>query len=416
MIDRSMGARLSRLVDHPGYRRSFLWMVVILVCLLVGALALAACATGSQTRTSKNSLLPVVSTSTLSSSAVPSVATTESAPTTVPVPFVTTTTQVLPPLTVSASGDVMGDRRVAQFMARRGGAAVFSQVRPLFQNADIGFVNLESPVSLRGTRNTLKSITFRSPPALVEGLAAAHINVVSLANNHALDYGPVALADTISYLDASGIAHSGAGANLAAARAPALLTTPAGNVAVLAFTDIIPAGFAATATGAGVSPNASDRTAMLSAIRAAAREARYVIVSFHWGIEYSGQVNAEQRSLAHAAIDAGAGLVLGAHPHVLQGLEVYRGKLIAYSLGNFVFDDHDEPIGETVVLQVKVPASGEPSFTCVPVRGVGASGSVPAPVSGKEADNILSRLTALSAKLGVQLVRSGNTVELNGGA
>jgi poly-gamma-glutamate synthesis protein (capsule biosynthesis protein) len=113
---------------------------------------------------------------------------------------------------------------------------------------------------------------------------------------------------------------------------------------------------------------------MLRAIAAAAREATYVIVSFHWGIEYTSQANAEQSSLAHAAIDAGADLVLGTHPHVLQGLELYRGKLIAYSLGNFVFDDHDEPIGETVVLQVKVPASGEPSFTCVPVRGAGGSG------------------------------------------
>ena len=293
---------------------------------------------------------------------------------------------------------------------------MFSQVRSLFRGADVAFVNLETPVSSRGTRNTQKSITFHSPPALVEGLAAAHINVVSLANNHALDYGPVALADTIGYLNAAGIAHSGAGANLAAARAPALLATPAGKVAVLAFTDIIPAGFAATATQAGVSPTAPDRTAMLSAIGAAAREATYVIVSFHWGLEYTGQANAEQKSLAHAAIDAGADLVLGAHPHVLQGLELYRGKLIAYSLGNFVFDDHDEPIGETIVLQVKVPASGEPSFTCVPVRGVGASGGVPAPVSGKEADSVLDRLTALSATLGVHLVRWANTAEFNGGA
>jgi poly-gamma-glutamate capsule biosynthesis protein CapA/YwtB (metallophosphatase superfamily) len=293
---------------------------------------------------------------------------------------------------------------------------VFSQVRPLFQGANVAFVNLETPVSSRGTPKTQKSITFHSPPALVEGLAAAHINVVSLANNHALDYGPVALADTIGYLNAAGIAHSGAGATLATARAPALLTTPAGKVAVLAFTDIIPAGFPATATGAGVSPTAPDRTAMLSAIGAAAREAAYVIVSFHWGIEYTGQANAEQRSLAHAAIDAGADLVLGTHPHVLQGLELYRGKLIAYSLGNFVFDDHDEPIGETVVLQVKVPASGEPSFTCVPVRGAGSSGGVPVPVNGKEADSILTRLISLSARLGVHLVRSGSTAQFDGGA
>ncbi len=203
---------------------------------------------------------------------------------------------------------------------------------------------METPISTRGTRNTQKSVTFRSPPALVQGLSAGHINVVSLANNHVLDYGAVALADTFQYLGRLDIAHAGAGANLSAARAPAILDTPAGKVAVLAFTDIIPPAFRRLHR-AWTEPDPARPDAMLDAIRAAAREATYVIVSFHWGIEYTDQANAEQRGLAHAAIDAGANLVLGAHPHVLQGLELYRGKLIAYSLGDFVFDHYRGPPG-----------------------------------------------------------------------
>ena len=309
----------------------------------------------------------------------------------------------------------MGDRGVGAFIATNGGPAVFAKVRSLFHGRDIAFVNLETPVSTRGTRNTQKSVTFRSPPALVTGLASGGINVVSLANNHALDYGAVALADTIHYLNKAGIAHAGAGANLKAAQAPAILSTPAGTVAVLAFTDIIPAGFPAGATRAGVNPAEPDRQAMLAAIRAAKAEARYVIVSFHWGIEYTTPPIAEQKSLAHAAIDAGADLVLGAHPHVLQGLELYHGKLIIYSLGDFVFDHYSQATGETIVLEVKLSPAGKPSVTCVPVY-LNESTGVPAPVTGAEANNILTRFIALSANLGVHLSRSGNTAEFNGGA
>ena len=392
-----------------------LMMVALVLCLVGGVLYLAGCSSGSLVNTSLGKATVPSATSQPDPTSAASSPLSSAPSTSAPSPTSTSLATSAPPLTVSASGDVMGDRGVGQFIAQHGGPALFTQVKTLFQVSDIGFVNLETPVSTRGTRNTQKSVTFRSPPALVQGLSAGHINVVSLANNHALDYGAVALADTFHYLDTAHIAHAGAGANLSAARAPAILDTPAGKVAVLAFTDIIPAGFSATATRAGLSPTRPDQTAMLNAIRSAAREAKYVIVSFHWGIEYTDQANAEQRSLAHAAIDAGADLVLGAHPHVLQGLELYRGKLIAYSLGDFVFDHYSQATGETVVLQVKLSPAGKPSVTCVPVYLNAATG-VPAPVTGKEANNILTRLTAISAPLGVHLVRSGSTAVFNGGA
>ena len=308
---------------------------------------------------------------------------------------------------MAAGGDVMGDRGVGTFLDKNGGPAVFAQVKPYLDKADVAFVNLEGPVSDKGTQAVGKEVTFRARPALIDGLASAGIDVVSQANNHSLDYGSAALLDTILRLGTVGIAHAGAGANDKAAAAPALLETPAGTVAVLAFTDIIPGGFPAGPARAGVNPASPDRDKVLASIKAAKARADYVIVSFHWGIEYTAGANQDQRDLAHAAIDAGADLVLGHHPHVIQGLELYRGKLIAYSLGDFVFDHYSQATGETFILELVLPAQGSPKFEIVPVY-VNDTTGVPAPVTGKAADSILTRLTALSANLGLQLVREGD--------
>ncbi len=320
----------------------------------------------------------------------------------------TTTTEAPPPaLTVAAGGDVLGDRRVGTFVDEHGGEAVFAKVRPLLEEAHLAFVNLESPLSDRGTPDPHKEYTFLGRPALVDGLAAAGVDVVSLANNHAVDFGPTALLDTIDRLDEAGVNHAGAGADAEAAQAPALLLTPAGIVAVLAFTELIHPGFAATADRAGINPTTPDHKKLLAAIASAQEKADFVVVSFHWGKEYTGRANQEQRRLAHQAIDAGADLVLGHHPHVIQGLELYRDRLIAYSLGDFVWDHHSRETGETFVLQVAMKPGEPPYVEVVPVYLSEATG-VPAPVTGNEADVILNRLARLSSDLGLKLTRSGD--------
>ncbi|MFH0917354.1 MAG: CapA family protein [bacterium] len=320
----------------------------------------------------------------------------------------TSTTEAPPlPLTVAAGGDVLGDRGVGAFIDENGGEAVLAEVRPFLETAHIAFVNLESPVSDKGTRNPYKEYTFRGRPLMTRGLVSAGVDVVSLANNHTLDYGPAALLDTIVRLDDAGVAHAGAGADASAAQAPALLITPAGVVAVLAFTDIVPGGFAATARQPGVNPTTPDRKKLLAAIASANEKADFVIVSFHWGTEYTGRASQDQRRLAHQAVDVGADLILGHHPHVIQGLELYRNRLIAYSLGDFVFDHYSRETGEAFVLRVTMAHEGPPSVEVVPVY-LHASTGVPAPVSGEEADAILTRLIKLSAGLGLELTRSGD--------
>ena len=319
----------------------------------------------------------------------------------------TTPTTEPPPLTVAAGGDVLGDRGVGQFMDDRGGEAVFAKIAPFLRTASVAFVNLEGPISDKGTRASWKEYTFRARPALTRGLASAGIDVVSLANNHSVDYGPAALIETIARLDDAGVSHAGAGADAAAASAPALLITPAGIVAVLAFTDIIPGGFAATADAPGVNATEPNRKKILAAVAAAKRKADFVIVSFHWGTEYKPQAGGEQRELAHQVVDAGADLVIGHHPHVIQGLELYRNRVIAYSLGDFVWDHYSRETGETFVLRVTLRPRGQPSVEAVPVYLDGTSG-VPGPVTGAEADVILTRLAKLSADLGLQLTLSGD--------
>lgn len=346
------------------------------------------------------------------SAASPSTTTSATAPPTTEPPTTestttssTSTTQA-PSLMVAAGGDVQGDRAVGSYIDAHGGPAALANVAPYLRSADLAFVNLEGPISDKGTKLVWKEYTFRSRLALAAGLASAGIDVVSTANNHAADCGPAAVLDTIARLDKVGIEHAGSGKDLSAARTPALIDTPAGRVAVLAFTDKFASGFAATADHAGVAP-IGDGSKVLEAIAAARKKADYVIVSFHWGIEYDSQAAAYQRSLAHRCIDAGADLILGHHPHVIQGLEVYKDKLIAYSLGDFVFDHRPGVTGQSFVLSVILRPDGPPVARIVPVY-LSDSNGIPAVVTGSAADTILDRLTQLSKTLGVTLTRSGD--------
>ncbi len=329
-------------------------------------------------------------------------------PTTAPPTTSTTSTteKALQSLTVAAGGDVQGDRKVGKYIDAHGGAAALAGVRPYLQTADLAFINLEGPVSDKGTKLAWKEYTFRSRTALASGLAAAGIDVVSMANNHAADCGQAALLDTIARLDKAGIAHAGAGEDISAARQAAMLDTPAGKVAVLAFTDKHASGFAAGTDHPGVA-TIGDGQKVLAAIAAAEKKADYVIVSFHWGTEYTPQAASYQRALAHKAVDAGADLILGHHPHVIQGLEVYHDKLIAYSLGDFLFDHRPGPTGQAFVLRVTLHPTGPPVARIIPVYLSDANG-IPAPVTGKAADVILDRLTKLSASFGAELTRSGD--------
>ncbi len=313
-------------------------------------------------------------------------------------------------ITIAAVGDMIFDRRVKALIARSGGAAPLASVADLLARADVTVGNLESPLSTRGVRNASKDVTFRGDPRGVEGLVLAGFDVVSLANNHVLDYGPDALAETITLLEEHGIAHAGAGADRARAWEPAFIETDGASVAFLSFSHILPAGFVATDRKAGLTQGRGNMDAVCSAIARAKERADYVLVSFHWGVEYQDDVNADQVRDAHRAIDAGADMVLSHHPHVIQAVERYRNGLIAYSLGDFVFDHYSRKTGEAFVLEAELGPDGVGEVRVVPVY-LDTDGR-PSVVQGSAARSILERLRDISRKRRTSVEITGDTARV----
>ncbi len=310
-------------------------------------------------------------------------------------------------ITVAAVGDMHFDRQVRALIVKSGSAAPLAEVATQLSGADIAVGNLESTLSELGERRTDKDYTFKGDPRGVEALSSAGFDFLSLANNHALDCGSDAMLDTIARLDSAGIAHAGAGASKAAAWAPAVRNVNGTTVAYLAFSHILPNGFIATGTKPGIAQGRLNMKEVEEAIRAADATYDYVLVSFHWGIENVDDCNAEQVTDAHRAIDAGADMVLAHHPHVIQAVEYYNGKLIAYSLGDFVFDHYSRKTGEAFVLEADIGPDGigEVRVTPVYLDGFGR----PKYVTGREAATILERLKAISAKRNTTVEISGDT-------
>jgi poly-gamma-glutamate capsule biosynthesis protein CapA/YwtB (metallophosphatase superfamily) len=251
-------------------------------------------------------------------------------------------------LVIAAVGDIMLGHRAEPVLEREGAAYPYASVLPVLQQAQIVVGNLEFPVSTRGTAAENKQFTLRAGPIAVESLKAAGVRVVTLANNHILDFGPPALQDTLQILAENGILATGAGMNLEDARAPAVLRIGDRTVAFLAYSLTFPVEFYASPGRPGTAPGY--REYVKADIEKARQTADLVVVSFHWGAELMTQAKEYQQELGRRAVDWGADLVLGHHPHVLQELEVYRGRLIAYSLGNFVFGSESDRTNASIIL------------------------------------------------------------------
>jgi len=258
---------------------------------------------------------------------------------------------------LAAVGDIMLGRTVEEFADRYGVFYPFAPVARALAQADIGVGNLECAIAAGGEPFPDKYYTFRAHPALARGLGQSGLNVMSLANNHSLDFGIEGLQETMRHLEEQGIAHLGAGANAQEAARPLIREINGVTVALVAFVSYAP-GFAATDTSPGVN-FLFDLQRLDEAVQEAREQADVVVVILHGGTEYARTSNAEQRAAAHSAIDAGADLVIGHHPHVLQDTEIYQDRLIVYSLGDFVFDiDNVDEARDGAVLWAWIDASG----------------------------------------------------------
>lgn len=241
-------------------------------------------------------------------------------------------------MTLNAVGDIMIGGKVGQKISQQGADYLFDNVRTILSQADFTIGNLECPLSDRGEPFIQKDFVFRASPKCAKSLKEAGINIACLANNHILDYGPLALSDTISTLKEAGISYMGAGENLKEACTPLIFELKGLKIAFLAFT------YASTAKRKKPGCCPCELKFIQEQIKFIRPNVDLVIVSIHHGVEYVDYPNRYIISLFRGTVDAGANLVLGHHPHVVQGLETYKDSLIAYSLGNFVSGFPDEGV------------------------------------------------------------------------
>ena len=238
--------------------------------------------------------------------------------------------------------------RTEPYLIEHGPDYSFRDTLPILRQADVIVGNLESPISTRGRAVENKTFTLRAGPIAVEALKKGGVRVVTLANNHSMDFGPLALQDTLATLTENGILFTGAGMNLDDARAAAALKVNETTVAFLSYSLTFPLDFFASAGRPGTAPGYADY--VKADIQKVRQTADIVVVSFHWGAERMTAAKDYQIELGRQAIDWGADLVLGHHPHVLQELEVYKGRLIAYSLGNFIFGSQSNRTNTSIIL------------------------------------------------------------------
>ena len=270
-------------------------------------------------------------------------------------------------VTLSFLGDMMLDRGVRNSVVKNFGgdySALFEHTADL-KKSDIVFANLEGPASDVG-EDVGSLYSFRMDPSVIPAIAGAGINILSVANNHVGDFGREAYTDTLSRLRENEILYIGGGENLEEAEQPTVMQHYGIKIGYLGFADNGPAFMEARADTAGFLSANTPRFDEI--IRNASKQVDYLVVSFHFGEEYQKLHNDRQEYLAHRAIDNGAKIGVGHHPHVIEDTEIYSPKdctqsscvgYIAYSLGNFIFDQRFSPeVTQGLWLQVKLDKDG----------------------------------------------------------
>jgi len=282
------------------------------------------------------------------------------------------------PITLAFAGDVHFADHLGPLLRSDDSLAA---VRPYLAGADVAVVNLETAITDRGTPQP-KEFHFRTTPAALRVLGATGVDVVTMANNHAVDYGLVGLGDTLAARRAAPIGVVGIGANAADAYAPAVVTVKGRRVAVIGASqlgDWTLQHFTAGARTPGIA-SAVPIGPLVAAVRAARRQADVVVVYLHWGTERMTCPQASQRDAARALAAAGADVVIGSHPHVTQGAGYLGTTFVDYSMGNFVwYSRGSEASISTGVLTLTVTGRQVTASRWTPLR-IGADG-VPRPPS-----------------------------------
>lgn len=254
-------------------------------------------------------------------------------------------------------GDILLAGQAGFLMKKYGTTYPFEKTAPILKKADLAFGNLECALTGEvithnvplNKKRTL--FIFKVPPKYGQALVDGGIDVVSLANNHSMNGGKKGLIEMMDTLKKLGIVYVGAGRNYQESRSLRIIETKGVRVGFLAYSDLNPT--IATKNQPGIA-SAKNLNLVLEEVKTARKKVDILVVSFHWGIEGSSEPTIRQKDVAHSVVDAGADIVIGHHPHVLQPIEIYKEKTIAYSLGNFVFDNPRPIYCKTMILVVVI--------------------------------------------------------------
>lgn len=328
---------------------------------------------------------------------------------------------------------------------------VFDYALATFQKADLLFGNMEMPITDYGERVVNKSagdalkgekIFMRMRLNAIDAFKKAHFDVIALATNHTMDFGPEGLFQTIDLLHGAGIETVGAGHNIDEAHTPVILTKNGYRVAILAYTSVCAASFPATKDKAGVArirvhtayeppprfaelPGAppivitrlepEDIKMLRGDISKARDKADIVVVSWHWGVSHESNVLEYQKEGGHACIDAGADLVVGHHSNTLQGIEVYKGKAIAFGLGAFAAYVPNPNLltqvdRKSLILRCDIDGKAIKRISFIP--SLMNDRWQPEVVSGEKAKPIIDKMTKLSSAMGTTIKPVGDEVEV----
>ena len=288
------------------------------------------------------------------------------------------------PVTLAFGGDVHFERSSASALS--GGLAA---ITPLLSRADLTMVNLETAVTSGGTP-AAKEYTFRAPPSAFGALSAAGVDVVTLANNHGMDYGVDGLRDTLASAREADVPLVGAGQDETAAFAPFRTEVHGQRLAFLGATQVLDSGLEADWTAGPGKPglaSAKNEERLLAAVRAARADGDTVVVDLHWGQEQRSCPLDRQSGLARRLVDAGADVVVGSHAHVLLGGGWLSGAYVDYGLGNFVFYARGGAAAQTGVLTLTVRGHAVTHAEWAPAV---LRGGVPRPLSGAPGDRALA--------------------------
>ena len=293
-------------------------------------------------------------------------------------------------ISVLAVGDIMLSRNVGEMMVKHGPGYPFAHVSPLLVREPVVFGNLECPISSRGTPMPFVQSNFRANPMAAEGLVKVGFKVLSLANNHIYDYGSEAVEDTLKLLKEKGIHAVGVGRSFEEARKPVIISTHGFRIAFLAYTS----AYNAVDPGHEYVAAPINLRWIKDDVQEARKQVDICIVSLHFGYEGVEYPPPECRRQAKAIIEFGADLVLGHHPHVIQGMEIYKSGFIAYSLGDLVFDNLTDLRRQSLILKASFDKDGLQGIYLLPVWI--NDQYQPQIAKGELADSIINRVNTLS--------------------